>query len=419
MRNALLQMTTPTIRYTIEHTAKNPSRRLSAGVLLACFAGLVLSGCSGTVEDKLDELMPTKEPLYKGAKRLPPLEIPPDLTSNTIRDSLDVPANGSATLSEYNQATNQPVARRAATDGVLPTFKSVRLVREGGDRWLVVNRPPADVYADVRDYWVSEGLAIASEEPDAGIIETDWAEQRSNLRSGIIAGLFDRISSAAYGPAYRDKFRCRLEAGSEPGTTEIYVSHRGAEEVTVQGPQKSLREREDGRRWVPRDSDPELVAEVLARLRVFIGTGDLPQSEGTQVAAGDAQSQQPVERARMVKDGSGGSILALSDDFPRAWRRTGLALDRVGFTVEDRDRERGVYYVRYVDPDKELGNQDDGFFSSLKFWGDDEEPVDREYLVSVVDTSNATQVVVLDKDGAPERTGTGERILDLLHEQLK
>lgn len=187
----------------------------------------------------------------------------------------------------------------------------------------------------------------------------------------------------------------------------------------MQGPQKSLREREDGRRWVPRDSDPELVAEVLARLRVFIGTGDLPQSEGTQVAAGDAQSQQPVERARMVKDGSGGSILALSDDFPRAWRRTGLALDRVGFTVEDRDRERGVYYVRYVDPDKELGNQDDGFFSSLKFWGDDEEPVDREYLVSVVDTSNATQVVVLDKDGAPERTGTGERILDLLHEQLK
>ncbi|MGI9332829.1 MAG: outer membrane protein assembly factor BamC [Gammaproteobacteria bacterium] len=390
--------------------------RSLAGALMAAVATLTLSGCTGTVEDKLDELMPAKEPLYKGAKRLPPLEIPPDLTSNTIRDSLDVPAGGSATYSEYRQATNQPVARRS-TAGVLPDFNDVHLQRAGKERWLVVDRPPEEVYAEVRDYWASEGLAIVSEDPAAGIIETDWAEKRANLRSGFLAGLFDRISSAAYGPAYRDKFRCRLEQGREPGTTEIFVSHRGAEEVTVKGPQNSPHEREDSRRWIPRDPDPELVADVLARMRVFLGTGSLP--EGPQVAATQTQDQRRAERAHLVKDGNGGSMLALNDDFPRAWRRTGLALDRVGFTVEDRDRDRGVYYVRYVDPEKELGNKDDGFFSRLKFWDNDEEEVDREYLVSVVNTSNATQVVVLDKDGAPERTGTGERILGLLHEQLK
>ena len=99
-------------------------------------------------------------------------------------------------------------------------------------------------------------------------------------------------------------------------------------------------------------------------------------------------------------------------------RRTGLALDRVGFTVEDRDRSRGLYFVRYVDPDQDLGNRE-GFLSKLKFWDDDEKPEKTEYLISLIGGERTTQVIVLDKDGERDASPTATRILALLHEQLK
>ena len=68
----------------------------------------------------------------------------------------------------------------------------------------------------------------------------------------------------------------------------------------------------------------------------------------------------------MTKGEEGNGVLTLDEPFDRAWRRVGLALDRVGFTVEDRDRAKGLYYVRYVDP-KTDGKKSDGlvrtFFS--------------------------------------------------------
>ena len=55
----------------------------------------------------------------------------------------------------------------------------------------------------------------------------------------------------------------------------------------------------------------------------------------------------------------------------RAWRRVG-ALDRVGFTVEDRDPLRRVYYVRYVDPEVDVKKRSAAMKHSLAgflaFW---------------------------------------------------
>jgi outer membrane protein assembly factor BamC len=127
----------------------------------------------------------------------------------------------------------------------------------------------------------------------------------------------------------------------------------------------------------------------------------------------------------LERDG-GGSVLRLQEQFSRAWRRTGLALDRVGFTVEDRDRSRGLYFVRYVDPESDLrGKEEKGFFSKLAFWSSDDDKRDQSrdgYLVSLIggrDGDENTQVVVLNKDGERDGSPTADRILSLLHEQLR
>ena len=375
-------------------------------------SAFAVAACSGTADDLLDPILPEKDAAYKSSKSAPPLEVPPDLSSATLNDTMVVPslASGSATYSAY---VNGNQVASVAVGGVLPQLDGVRVERAGSERWLVVDVAPGVVWPKLRDFWLSQGFLIEMEDPSIGIMETDWAEKQTRFDGGAISNFFNKLSSELYGSTTRDKFRTRLERGGIPDTTEVYLSHRGAEYVSTG---KVTRGQDDTGTeevyvWQPRPSDPELEAEMLNRLIVAFGVNK--ETATTLVAT--AAEQPP--RARMVRDDEGARVLDLQDNFSRAWRRTGLALDRVGFTVEDRDRSRGLYFVRYVDTDKP--NLDPGFFESLKFWGDDEKTDQNEYLVSLVGKQSTTQIVILDTDGKRETSETAERILGLLHEQLK
>ncbi len=368
--------------------------------------GAGLAGCAGNLEGALDEVLPTKQPKYESSRSLPPLEIPPDLSSAAVQDALVVPGEdslGSATYSQYATAAQAPGT--AAASALLPQSTDVRVERSGDKRWLVVKAPPEKVWPRVREFWLEGGMVLKMENPSIGIMETDWAENRSNIPEGFIRRFLERVSTRLYASTTRDKFRTRLERAAEPGSTEVYVSHRGAEEV-AQG---------ETTKWQPRPSDPELEAEMLNRMLVFFGA----TREGAERMLARAPTRE--ERARMMRNSDGLTTLALDEDFSRAWRRTGLALDRVGFTVEDRDRSRGVYYVRYVDPLKDIGEDaEKGWLSKLKFWGDDDQKEGPEsYLINLVESGGATEVVVLNAAGERENSPTAERILSLLHEQLK
>jgi outer membrane protein assembly factor BamC len=207
----------------------------------------------------------------------------------------------------------------------------------------------------------------------------------------------------------RDKFRTRLERGIEPGTTEIYVSHRGMEEVLLNSTTSDIPET----RWQARPPDPDLEAEMMRRLMVRFGVDD------AQAKAQVASAKPAAPRATLSKGDDGAGTLALNEQFDRAWRRVGLALDRVGFTVEDRDRAKGLYYVRYIDPQAD-GKDPGGFLSKLKFWGSDKPKPNEQFRIQVKDANSAgCQVNVLNKEGAREQSETAGRILALLYEQLK
>lgn len=400
--------------------SQSSCQRALLALVVSCAVGFI-SACSGTIEDKLDEYLPKREAKYKSSKSLPPLEVPPDLSSSAIGDSLPVPQGQGGRSATYSEYASGGTTRTAALENtVLPQLDNVRIERSGDKRWLVVDATPAQVWPRVREFWIEQGFLINLEDPSIGIMETDWAEQRSEFKAGFIKNMLNKLNDALYGAATRDKFRTRLERGSVPGTTEIFVSHRGAEEVStgrISAAQDHTGSRDELRVWQPRPADPELEAEMLNRMLVSFGVDE-------QRAAGMiARTRDQRDRAKMVRDQDGVKALSLDENFSRAWRRTGLALDRVGFTVEDRDRSRGLYFVRYVDPDADIHGKKEGFFSKLKFWADDDKAErDDAYLISLIggkDGDDTTQVVILNKRGEPENSDTADRILGLLHEQLK
>ena len=366
----------------------------------------LLAGCSS-----MPEVFQGEKIKYKGAGKLPPLEVPPDLTAPSRDDRYAVPdvnTYGSATLSTYSAERGGAV--RAGSTEILPNVAKVRIERAGSQRWLVVPEVPEKVWPVVKEFWQGLGFQVKIEMPDVGVLETDWAENRAKLPDGGLRDLLGKVLDQAYSTGERDKFRTRMERGAEPGTTEVYISHRGMVEVYNS-------ERKDSTVWQPRPADTELEAEFLRRLMVRFGVEDARAK--AQLAGGDVRT----ERAKLVRAGTGAGKLELTETFDRAWRRVGLALDRVGFTVEDRDRSKGFYFVRYVDPQidgQTSSDKDKGFLSKLAFWKSDKNAIKAEqYRVLVQEAQSVSEVQVLNKDGKQENSDTGRRILSLLYDQLK
>ncbi len=362
---------------------------------------VMLAGCSSmSIESKKID--------YKSAGKLPPLEIPPDLTSPNRDERYAVPdisPRGSATFSAYS--TERTGTKDTAAQEVLPQVDQMRVERAGSQRWLVVTVTPDKVWPTLKEFWQELGFIVNLELPDAGIMETDWAENRAKLPQDMIRATLGKLLDQIYSTPERDKFRTRLEKGTEPGTTEIYISHRGMYEVyATEGQDRTV--------WQPRPADPELEAEMLRRLMVRLGT------EENRSKAMMAAEPRKDERAKLIRPAGGVGSLQLQEAFDRSWRRVGLALDRVGFTVEDRDRAKGLYFVRYVDPESgDNKKSDGGFLSKLKFWDSGKPAANQQFRILVEGEGGESSVKILTREGGVDNSETAKKILSLLYDQLK
>ena len=346
---------------------------------------------------------------YKGAKRAAKLDVPPDLTQLEKDNRYAVPdVRGVASASTYRtpQQVQQGSVAVAPGQSVGPlNTEAMRVERAGNQRWLVVNQTPEQLWPQLKQFWTESGFELASESAATGTMETEWTENRAKIPQDIIRRSIGKVFDGLYGTGERDKYRTRLERTANG--TEIYISHRGAEEVLV-GPQKETTT------WTTRANDPGLEAIFLSKLMAKLSGA--PEAKPAEAAATAAVANAVVAPQHAKLEGS---TLEVDEGFDRAWRRVGLALDRVGFTVEDRDRVQGVYFVRYVDPD---AASTDGFLKKLfSFGSDDKTKEAQRYRVVVKTAANATvsQVTVQTNDGKPETTATGAKILKLLHEELK
>lgn len=372
-----MQFATPTLRVL---------RPSALGLTVLGLA--LLQGCSTFQEEKVD---------YTSAKRTNSLEVPPDLSQLSRETRFAVPGSV-VTASGYQASAPQATVTVAATE-----VGDVRIERAGTERWLVVKRPPEKLWQPVRDFWQENGFVFNVEQQQLGLLETDWAENRAKLPQDFIRNTLGKLMDSLYSTGERDKFRTRLERGAN-GETEIYISHRGLIEVYADN-------RKEQTVWQPRPADPALEAEFLRRLMIKLGVTE-------QAAKAQMNAQSAPPKARLVGEGSDQMAVELSDTFDRAWRRVGVALDRSGFTVEDRDRAKGLYFVRYVEAVDKAAEP--GILSKL-FGATKTEAKPAQYQIRVSEgrSQSAILVTVLDAKGNPDQTATRDRILKLLASDLQ
>lgn len=350
---------------------------------------LGLSACSALEPEKVD---------YKSAvKATAALEIPPDLTQLSRDSRYAVPG---ATVSANSLQAGQSAAPNT-TPTAVQTLGDIRIERAGNQRWLVVNRSPDQLWNPVREFWKDSGFVLVQDQADVGIMETDWAENRAKIPQDFIRNALGKVLDSLYSSGERDKFRTRLER-TATGGTEIYISHRGMAEVYTNAAK-------DQTVWQPRATDPELETEFLRRLMVKLGVS---QQQAQAVVAAAA----PAKPMASVTSANGIPVVQLSEGFDRAWRRVGLTLDRTGFTVEDRDRSQGTYFVRYVDP-KIAMQQPSLFDKLLGTTPPDTGPV--KYRVTVRSVAESTTVSVSNSAGAPDNSAQAQRILQVIADDLK
>jgi len=380
-------------------------RFLTRFILLFLLAALA-SGCSWSKKDKEPEQKVLTD--YRESSERSPLEIPPDLSSESVSKTMSVPRyQQPAATQQAPQVATQPAAAVPAgsstqTAGDVP---KMYIERAGSQRWLVVYQSASETWTEVRDYILASGLVLERDDKDAGILETGWAD---NYAKDVLRGsqkYLGKWIGSLYTTGSRDKFRIRVEPGRLAGTSEVYLSHRGMIEKAVidnnVDPVRTV--------WEPIPPDANIEAEMLALLMVEMGASQAEAS--TSIATAD----KAADRASIV-DGNGQPSLIVFDTIDIAWRRVGQTLDRVGFSVEDRDISKREYFVLYADP--ELNNKKPGFFSKM-FKKDKDTIEDDIYRISLIEDSQQTRVEVTAKDGsaAPEKVTT--QIVKLLHEQLK
>ena len=346
---------------------------------------LTLGACSVLESDKID---------YKSAGKGPTLEVPPDLTQLS-RDTRYAVPGAAVTASSFQLGQASPSAPTAVT-----AIGDVRIERDGNHRWLMINRPAEQLWEPVRDFWQENGFLLAIDQASLGIMETDWAENRAKIPQDFIRSTVGKVFDSLYSTGERDKFRTRLERNPKGGT-EIFISHRGMVEV-YDSTQK------DTTVWQPRAADPELEAEFLRRLMVKLGVTQ--EQSKVLIAAGVSKNSSQATEI------NGQPVVKIEEGFDRAWRRVGLSLDRTSFTVEDRDRSKGIYFVRYVAPAAEKAEP--GFFGKL-FGGSKADTAPLKFRIMLASQGESTTVSVQNAKGEPDSSSNAKTIVKLIADDLK
>ncbi|MBF0257025.1 MAG: outer membrane protein assembly factor BamC [Gammaproteobacteria bacterium] len=377
---------------------------------------MFLSGCN--IMPEMDSLVEDRKVEYKKSRDAQKdLEVPPDLTRDRIDNALVVPdvggGSGSATFSEYS-SERQPGTTRPAdgSGGVLTKVKDIELQRSGDKRWLVIKASPAQVWPVLVAFWQENGILLLEQDPEVGLMRTAWLENRADIKSDFITDAIRGVFDGLYASDTRDQFRVRLEEGGN-GTTELYLTHTGMQEKIMTG---SANQGEQAV-WVPRPTDHGLEAVMLRRIMIFFGVNEKRATDEVSKGGKGGAAASPT-RSQLLRNNSQ-VALQINEDLERSWRLTGVALDRVGFAVEDRNRAEGVYYVRYNDPYAGQG-KDEGLLSKLAFWSDNDK-LDKasQYQVRLSAQGDGAEVRVHNEQGQMDNSETAVRILTLLHEQIR
>jgi outer membrane protein assembly factor BamC len=383
---------------------KSMSSQKNALMVTALVAVLTLSGCASVRE----MLSGDNSVDYKSVVRTDPLSIPPDMTQAASDPRFRAPDSGTTTFSQFQQTGQASPAAKASTaqSAVLPTRADMRVMRDGDLRWLSVDMPADRAFSSAADFWTETGFTLDVTDPKAGLLVTNWAENRANIPDSWIRQMLGKAIPGAWDSGTRDKFRTRIERNGN--RTEIYITHqRMTEEARGQASGGAAAEI----RWTISKEDPGLNAAMLARMMAFLGEDVDGARKKVAQASADPQGPQVT-----MAPGGDKTALIINETFDRAWRRVGVALDSGGFAVDDRDRSTGEYYVRYVDVDTGIKREDPHFLARM--FGAKNPGKAPTYRIRLTTKGTQTEVVVLDEKGVRDTSATAQRLLGVLADKI-
>ncbi|XHS76811.1 outer membrane protein assembly factor BamC [Burkholderiaceae bacterium UC74_6] len=375
-----------------------------------------LAGCS-TISDWFGG---DKSNYRTQARQVEALQVPPDLSQ--LNNKTVAPGTVISAAEMQAQAANGTAPRATAGTPVagspriaLNAVGDVRFEKNNSERWLHSALSPEQLWPQVRNFWLDQGFAIGSEAAEVGVMETDWLEDRSKLPNDIIRNTLGKVFDNLWDTGLRDKYRTRLER-DPAGGTNLYITQQGTAEVFQDSSRSNLV-------WRPRPNDPQLEATMLSRLMLKLGGQETDAkavaSSTAPAAATPAAPAKTDDVAVATKPRSLTDVpnqLAVAEGFDRAWRRVAQSLDRHGFTVEDRDRTQGLFYLRYADP-TQAGKEEPNFFQKL--FGAKESGWANKYRVKVQSEGEKSTVLILDNTGKQSTDENAKRILSMLMDDLK
>jgi len=311
--------------------------------------------------------------VYEESKDLSDLDVPPGLDHpQTGTDNLPELSQNIKTYSGYEESIKGKPASRLERK-----YKGMNFVRGGSLYWLEVAAPGNQVWNELRNFFLRLGFEFKRESPQIGYLETDWLANKVGLPTSFIGSFIDNLFSSS---EIMDKYRIRIEWDAEKKVSRVFINHQGLREIAD--------EEEDNisvvtTKWVPRPTEPELEVEMLMRFMAFRGLSEALAEENIA-----ATKKRRVAEVKVVGDKR---TFIINAPFARGWRHVGIALDRLGYLVEDKNRSAGVYYISL--PETFVIPKESGLFGSI-FTSNTETPKHLKYLIILEDNGESTNVKI-------------------------
>lgn len=360
---------------------KNNGQRylLIAGALIS------LSACSLLSDDTTN-----------GGKTLQPLDVPPDLIKPYKADKVAQPVLPKATEETTGQSQGEAQGQTTKQTkecgceetparigkAVLPPAKGVQRLRDGKYRWLQVHAEPEEIWPLAEKFLGMRGYKITLDEPSIGLMETDWKDR------------FDNGTGEA-GSNSREKLRIRFERAQQPEYTEVYFT-----QYNEQRPASSGKAGEQSEQWQIQSPDNDRAIEMMNHFAQYLAAENVE----------DAGSRAPLV-SKMTPEEGGGTVLVVEADFDKVWRRTGIALDALGFVIDDSDRASRTYHVSNKLPSGKTEEE-------LKF-GKPETPAKETYQIQLDKDGDNTRISIRDQRGDIDGSDEAVHLLNLLRGQFQ
>ncbi len=337
-----------------------------------------LAACSST-----DAEQKNKAFLYQAAAaKVRALEVPPDLTSPVSNERYGIPGAEGEGVARYSDFFKGGRTAGGSGSNVLPEARNVRLMRNDAQRWLLVSDKAENIWPVVKAFWQENGLNIKLDNPQAGIVETDWAENRAKIPTNGVRKLLHLNSSGE-----RDQYRTRMERSKDGKSTEIYIKHSALQQVADNEWMTSYT-------WLPRESDPELEATMLQMLMAKLSGAVMAPAEAQAAEKSGQSPEQKTIAVKLQTSADGSKSILLGEPFDKSWRKVSLALEQAGIALEDKDRSKGIFFLRAAkNADKDAAGQ-----------------------VNVREISGGCEVTV--SNGKAGRTPDAQRLIDALYQQI-